>query len=108
MTSDSNRGLASADEETKERVAREVGKALLGFLSDDILKQAQSNTVVVQQEKVDRVGFEPTTSASLNCIHLKGGYANRIVLFEIPTPRFPHVFYTTNRIKKHDRSKLEA
>ena len=63
MTSDSNRGLASADEETKERVAREVGKALLGFLSDDILKQAQSNTVVVQQEKVDRVGFEPTTSA---------------------------------------------
>jgi two-component system, OmpR family, sensor histidine kinase VicK len=34
-------------------------------LSDNSLKQAQSNTVFVQQEKVDRVGFEPTTSASL-------------------------------------------
>jgi hypothetical protein len=33
-------------------------------LSDNILKQSQSNTVLVQQEKVDRVGFEPMTSAN--------------------------------------------
>jgi len=32
-------------------------------LSDNYLKQSQINTVVVQQVKVDRVGFEPTTSA---------------------------------------------
>ena len=37
--------------------------ALLGFLSDNILKQAQINTVFLTQIKVDRVGFEPTTSA---------------------------------------------
>jgi hypothetical protein len=33
-----------------------------GF-SDTFPKQAQIDTVVVQQEKVDRVGFEPTTSS---------------------------------------------
>jgi len=32
-------------------------------LSDTYSKQAQSNTVVPTQEEVDRVGFEPTTSA---------------------------------------------
>jgi hypothetical protein len=32
-------------------------------LTDKTQKLAQSNTVVVQQIKVDRVGFEPTTSA---------------------------------------------
>jgi hypothetical protein len=32
-------------------------------LSDNYQKQSQINAVVVQQEKVDRVGFEPTTSA---------------------------------------------
>jgi hypothetical protein len=37
-------------------------KSLLGFLSDNDLKQGRFNTVVVQQEKMDRVGFEPTTS----------------------------------------------
>jgi hypothetical protein len=37
---------------------------VLSILSDNHLKHAQSNTVVVQQEKVDRVGVEPTTSAS--------------------------------------------
>jgi hypothetical protein len=37
--------------------------ALLGFLSYNYQKQAQTNTVVVQQKEVDRVGFEPTTSA---------------------------------------------
>jgi hypothetical protein len=32
------------------------------LLSDNYLKQSQNNTVIVQQEKVDRVvGFEPTT-----------------------------------------------
>jgi hypothetical protein len=35
-------------------------------LSDNYRKQAQNNTVVVQQEKMDRVGFEPTTSAMLS------------------------------------------
>jgi hypothetical protein len=33
-------------------------------LSDNDLKQAHFNTVLVQQEKVDRVGFELTTSAA--------------------------------------------
>jgi hypothetical protein len=37
---------------------------LLLNLSSNCSKQAQNNTVVVQQEKMDRVGFEPTTSAS--------------------------------------------
>jgi hypothetical protein len=37
--------------------------ALLLNLSDNHQKQSQNNTVVVQQIKVDRVGFEPTTSA---------------------------------------------
>jgi hypothetical protein len=37
--------------------------ALLGFLSDNHLKHAQSNTVFPTQEEMDRVGFEPTTSA---------------------------------------------
>ena len=32
-------------------------------LSDNYHKRTQTNTVVVQQEKMDRVGFEPTTSA---------------------------------------------
>ena len=40
--------------------------ALLGFLSDNYLNRIQNNTVVVQQEKMDRVGLiEPTTSAIL-------------------------------------------
>ena len=37
--------------------------ALLLNLSDNNLKQARINTVVVQQKEVDRVGFEPTTAA---------------------------------------------
>jgi hypothetical protein len=32
-------------------------------LSDTTQNQSQTNTVIVQQIKVDRVGFEPTTSA---------------------------------------------
>ncbi|MDQ3851896.1 MAG: hypothetical protein M3299_03570 [Thermoproteota archaeon] len=39
--------------------------ALLLNLSSNNLKQAQSNAVVVQQKEMDRVGFEPTTSAFL-------------------------------------------
>jgi hypothetical protein len=35
-------------------------------LSDNYLKQSQINTVVVQQKDMDRVGFEPTTSASFS------------------------------------------
>jgi hypothetical protein len=38
-------------------------RALLLNLSDKRLKQSQINTVVVQQEEMDRVGVEPTTSA---------------------------------------------
>jgi hypothetical protein len=36
---------------------------LLLNLSYTYQNRTQFNTVVVQQEKVDRVGFEPTTSA---------------------------------------------
>jgi proline racemase len=48
---------------------------LLLILSYNILKQSQNNAVVVQQEKMDRVGVEPTTSASLAALctlYLKG------------------------------------
>jgi hypothetical protein len=38
-------------------------RALLLKLSHNYKNQAQNNTVFVQQIKVDRVGFEPTTSA---------------------------------------------
>ena len=37
---------------------------LLEVLSDNCQNRAQNNTVVVQQEKMDRVGVEPTTSAA--------------------------------------------
>jgi hypothetical protein len=40
--------------------------ALLVNLSEHILNQPQNNTVFPSQEKVDRVGFEPTTSALEN------------------------------------------
>ena len=36
---------------------------LLLNLSDNYRKQSQNNAVIVQQKEVDRVGFEPTTSA---------------------------------------------
>ncbi|HJU85142.1 MAG TPA: hypothetical protein VJ551_01510 [Nitrososphaeraceae archaeon] len=32
-------------------------------MSDNYLKQAQLNAVFLTQEEMDRVGFEPTTSA---------------------------------------------
>ena len=38
---------------------------LLGFLSYNNQKWTHNNTVAVQQEKVYRVGFEPTTAASI-------------------------------------------
>jgi hypothetical protein len=41
----------------------DLSKALLGFSSDISLKQSQNNAVIVQQKEMDRVGFEPTTSA---------------------------------------------
>jgi hypothetical protein len=37
--------------------------ALLLHLFDNFLKHAQFNTVFVQQEEMDRVGFEPMTLA---------------------------------------------
>src|SRR5918994_6485072 len=37
---------------------------MIWILSDNTLKQAQDNTIVSSQEKVDRVGFEPTTSVA--------------------------------------------
>jgi len=40
--------------------------ALLGFLSDNYLKQSQNNTVVLTQKDMDRVGVEPTTSANFS------------------------------------------
>jgi hypothetical protein len=43
----------------------DLSKALLLNLSVNYQKQAQNNAVVVQQKEMDRVGFEPTTSASI-------------------------------------------
>jgi len=37
--------------------------ALRDILSDNYHKRTQTNTVVVQQKEMDRVGVEPTTSA---------------------------------------------
>jgi hypothetical protein len=37
---------------------------LLAGLSDNYLKQSQINTVFPTQKDMDRVGFEPTTSAN--------------------------------------------
>jgi hypothetical protein len=38
-----------------------------GVLSDNYQNQSQINTVFPEQEKVDRVGVEPTTSAHCLC-----------------------------------------
>ena len=45
--------------------------ALLLNLFDNYLKQSQINTVVVQQEEMDRVGVEPTTSANIRDVALR-------------------------------------
>jgi hypothetical protein len=45
--------------------AASYSSVLLLNLSDNLLEQSRNNPVVVQQEEMDRVGFEPTTSASL-------------------------------------------
>jgi hypothetical protein len=47
---------------------------LLGFLFDNYQKQAQINTVIVQQKEVDRVGFEPTTSAMTSSLMSLSGW----------------------------------
>ena len=46
--------------------AASYSSVLLLNLSDNLLEQSRNNPVVVQQEEMDRVGFEPTTSASLS------------------------------------------
>jgi hypothetical protein len=42
--------------------------ALREVSSDNLLEQAQFNTVVVQQKEMDRVGVEPTTSAAAELV----------------------------------------
>jgi hypothetical protein len=54
----------NTDSMTKNKDAADVVAAQEGFLSDNDLKQAQFNAVVSSQKEMDRVGFEPTTSAS--------------------------------------------
>jgi hypothetical protein len=44
------------------------GVVIARFLSYNCQNQAQNNTVVVQEKEMDRVGFEPTTSASLRLL----------------------------------------
>jgi hypothetical protein len=44
---------------------------LLLNLSDNYLKQSQNNTVLVQQKEMDRVGVEPTTSATAATFYLR-------------------------------------
>ena len=39
-------------------------RALVLDLSDIYQKQSQNNTVIPTEEEMDRVGFEPTTSAA--------------------------------------------
>jgi hypothetical protein len=45
--------------------------SLLLNLSDNHRKQTQNNTVVPSQKEMDRVGFEPTTSASKLYLNLR-------------------------------------
>jgi hypothetical protein len=54
----------AALQDSRDAIGRHVGypSSCLN-LSDNYPKQTQTNTVIVQQIKVDRVGFEPTTSA---------------------------------------------
>ena len=59
MSDDSNRGLASADEETKERVAREGGKAKH---DERGLQAADEKT----KEEVARKGGEASHSGGRN------------------------------------------
>ncbi len=59
MSSDSNRGLASADEETKERVARKGGEAP----HDERGLQAASEET---KERVARKGGEASHSGGRN------------------------------------------
>ncbi|HKI09246.1 MAG TPA: hypothetical protein VKA09_12695 [Nitrososphaeraceae archaeon] len=51
-------------------------------MSDNFLNQAQFNTVLVQQEKMDQVGFEPTTSAMPDCIFSDSGFENARMIAE--------------------------
>ncbi len=50
---------------SQEEADTDTALALLGVLSDNYLKHAQNNTVVLTHEKVDRVGFELTTCGSI-------------------------------------------
>ena len=43
--------------------ATSQGISCKALTDDSIEKQSQINAVILSQEKVDRVGFEPTTSA---------------------------------------------
>jgi hypothetical protein len=44
--------------------AASYSSVLLLNLSDNLLEQSRNNTVIVQQEEMDRVGFEPTHDLS--------------------------------------------
>jgi hypothetical protein len=74
---------------TYHRTLFYLSRALLLDLSDNNRKHAQNNTVVVQQEEMDRVGVEPTTSAcSLKprptYIHLKAASMEEEFTVQIP------------------------
>jgi hypothetical protein len=43
--------------------AASYSSVLLLNFPDNLLEQSRNNTVVVQREEMDRVGFEPTISA---------------------------------------------
>jgi hypothetical protein len=51
--------------------------ALLRLLSDNCLKQAQSNTIVPKQEERDRVGFEPHDLGNVSFLLSEGSYGRR-------------------------------
>jgi hypothetical protein len=42
---------------------------IAGFLSDNCQNRPQINSVIVQQEKMDSMGFEPTTSAMSRLVY---------------------------------------
>jgi hypothetical protein len=58
-------GISAVDSLKVSKLVKNKFFILLLNLSYNHLKQAQINTVVVQQEEMDRVGVEPTTSAML-------------------------------------------
>ena len=59
-----NERMSAVDSSKGFEINKNLFFILLRDLSDNQGKQSQNNTVFPTQKEVDRVGFEPTTSAN--------------------------------------------